>query len=371
MTALYVHFPFCVHLCNYCDFYKKKLKGVSEVEEFESRLQKDWTSVQELANSENKTTNQTIDTLYLGGGTPSLWDRGGAHFFNEFVSDNGLGLAPDCEFTLEADPGAWSDEGVFAWESIGVNRFSVGVQAFNDEFLKIMDRHHDRAEAEKTLKYFSEKGLSFSADLMIGLPYSVQKKRNILKELEKMLSYGPDHLSVYILKTRSNYPHNAALPDDAYIEEEYLKVSAYLRENGFEHYEVSNFARPGMKSRHNMKYWQAKDVHAIGPNATGFLATKTGAIRYQHKASSGPLTLEKLDQEALLLERVYLGLRTDQGLNLKNLLPNKVLGLERLARSWSKAKYLLKADIDHLVLSPRGYLMIDSLVDDLFKNDLI
>ena len=371
MSALYVHFPFCVHLCNYCDFYKQKLKSASSVAEFESRLQKDWSEVQKLASSENKTIEEKIDTLYLGGGTPSLWEREGALFFDSFLSANGIGLAPECEFTIEADPGAWSDEGISAWQSIGVNRFSVGVQAFDDEFLKVMDRRHDKGEAEKTLRYFKDRELSFSADLMLGLPYSQKKKRNVLEELDKMLSYGPDHLSVYILKTRSNYPHNEALPGDTYIENEYLKVSEFLRENGLNHYEVSNFARPGKRSRHNMKYWQAKDVHAIGPNATGFMRTQTGAVRYQHKVSSGPLTLEQLDQEALLLERVYLGLRTDQGLDLQRLLPNNAPALRELAGQWNRANYLLKADIDRLVLSPRGYLMIDSLVDDLFKRNLL
>lgn len=373
--SLYVHFPYCVHLCNYCDFYKKKLDGAASVKSFEDRLQSDWEKVVELAKSAGKEIGKEFDTIYLGGGTPSLWDKDGARFFRSMMSNNSLSLNSDGEFTLETDPGAWTENGLEEWRRAGANRFSLGIQAYDEDFLKIMDRHHDRGEAQKTLKYFKEIKANFSADLMLGLPYSRERKRNVIEELKRIMDFGPSHLSVYILKTRSNYPHNGALPDDSYISDEYLLVSEFLQERGLFHYEVSNFSKPGSKSKHNIKYWKATDVHALGPNATGFMRTSKGAVRYQHKPSGGSPTLEKLDHSALLLEEVYLGLRTDQGLDLEKLLLSKAPESRRelieLTFVWGKSGYLKENALNGLILSPRGYLMIDSIIDDLFKKNLL
>lgn len=372
--SLYVHFPYCVHLCNYCDFYKKKYDGPSDFKSFQERLQGDWDQALTLADQNGLEIGRDLETVYLGGGTPSLWDRDGARFFENFLKENRIRMTDNAEVTLEADPGAWTEKGIDEWQRVGVNRFSVGAQSYSDEFLRIMDRHHDKGEAQRTLKYFKERRLSFSVDLMLGLPYSLEKKRNIIKELEQLLEFRPEHLSVYILKTRSNYPHNEMLPDDEYIRDEYLAVSDFLRGSGFDHYEVSNFSKQGKESKHNLKYWEAQNVHAIGPNATGFMLTNNGAIRYQNKPSGGAPTLETLGPEELLLETVYLGLRTNRGINLMSkLAPNgpKVQELSDVIKNWSNSGHLEKDRLDHVILSPSGYLMIDSLIDDLFKKNLL
>lgn len=368
--SLYIHYPYCKHLCNYCDFYKKPLSEKVDYSVLEKGLEKNLRDVRNLAAAHGQKVEGALDTVYLGGGTPSLWGIEGARFLKDFLKEEGVFTGADCEFTIEADPGSWTEEGLAAWKETGANRFSVGVQSFNEEFLKIMDRAHDLDEVKKTLERFKKGGESFSADLMLGLPYSRKKKRNILKELKNILEYGPNHISVYILKTRANYPHNAALPEDEYIEEEYLKTSEFLKEQGFDHYEVSNFARPGSESKHNFKYWEAKTVHALGPNATGFMQVdKEKAFRYQHKPSGEGLTEERLGREELKLESVYLGLRTNKGLDLAKYFGSaKAKGL---IERWSSLGYLENLDEDRTTLNSKGYLMIDSMMDDLFVKGLL
>lgn len=300
-----------------------------------------------------------LETVYLGGGTPSLWGKNGAEFFKKLK----LSLLPEAEFTMEIDPGTWSDELLQSWKEIGLNRISIGTQSLDPEFLKIMDRVHGLEDSIRFLEKMKRDNWNYSLDFLLAIPFSREKKRNIRKELDLLLEHSPKHISLYILNARSKYPHIQHIPDDEYIRKEYLFVSEYLRSKGFHHYEVSNFALPGFESKHNMKYWEGRSVAALGPTGTGYLSLNSQeAVRYKWKVSNPEVEIEKLGEAELSLEETYLSLRTSTGWK-----PKKPDGkLLRTFESWEKKNYGTFRN-GRIVLSSEGFLMLDSLMDDLFR----
>ncbi|MGE3610781.1 MAG: coproporphyrinogen-III oxidase family protein [Bacteriovoracaceae bacterium] len=360
LFSLYLHVPFCKHLCNYCDFYKRKLDNApQQFEEFHQFLENSLIRHQKLLNDHGLTWGP-LETVYLGGGTPSLWGKEGANFFKKHLLSQGLDN--NAEFTMEVDPGTWTEEMIQSWKEIGLNRISVGTQSLDPNFLKIMDRVHSLEETVDFLKYLQKEDWNFSLDFLLGIPFSKEKKRDIKAELDLLLQHGPKHISLYILNARSKYPHIQNLPDDEYIREEYLFVSEYLKSKGFHHYEVSNFALPGFESRHNLKYWRGQSVMALGPTGTGYLALeKDRAIRYKWKVTSPEIEIENLTKKELDLEFTYLTLRTSDGWQA----PKEY---SCLMKSWIQQGYALE-ELGKIKLSSLGYLMLDSLMDDLFRLD--
>lgn len=368
ITSLYIHFPFCQHLCNYCDFYKNKLEDIAQVVEFESLLMGQ-IEFQKKFLSKNGKNLEPLETLYIGGGTPSLWKNRGISFLKSLFLSGELVLAKGCEFTIEVDPDAWTEEELDGWLSIGVNRFSIGSQAFSNKYIKLMDRTHALEDVVKTVKYFHDRKLNFSVDLMLGLPSS--EDRNIKEELDHLLSYNPNHLSVYILKARKNYPLARNLPIDEIIRDEYLNVSEILKERGYDHYEVSNFSRNSFKSKHNIKYWNYNSVAGLGPNATGLIVNKESAIRYQWKSTQVGMVEEVLSGTSLIIEKLFLGLRHKGNFSLNSLFTKKgdSQKLNNIFQQWMENGYLeTYSDVNNINLSSLGYLMCDSLIDDVFKK---
>jgi oxygen-independent coproporphyrinogen-3 oxidase len=357
VSSLYLHVPFCKHLCNYCDFYKKLYDPSSnQIEDFHQFLQASDLK-HELLLKEHHQSWGRLDTVYLGGGTPSLWGAAGADFFAENFLKKGL--ASNVEFTMEVDPGTWSVQMLEAWKKIGLNRISIGTQSLNPDFLKVLDRAHSVEESYDLLRYLQKENWNFSLDFLLGVPYSLEKKRVIRDELDGLLQYEPKHISLYILNARSKYPHIQQMPDDEYIREEYLFVSEYLKSKGFHHYEVSNFALPGYESRHNQKYWRGESVMAIGPTGTGYLKiSEDSAVRYKWKVTKAEYELEELSRKDLDLESTYLSLRTSDGWK-----PN--VGSDELIKIWVEKKYCEVNDAK-VKLTSLGYVMLDSLMNDLF-----
>ena len=368
VESLYLHFPYCQHLCNYCDFYKHKLESIEQINDFESLLLAQ-SKVHKQYLSQNGFSLSQLETLYIGGGTPTLWKLKGPEFLKQFFINNDITFKENYEFTIEVDPDTWTEEEIESWLKLGVNRFSIGSQAFSDKFIDIMDRTHALADVEKTIKYFSDRKLNYSVDLMLGLPFSEQ--RDIRSELNNLLRFNPDHLSVYILKARSKYPLIESIPDDDIIREEYLLVSKILRENDFEHYEVSNFAKDKKYSQHNLKYWNYDSVAAMGPNATGLLVKGENSLRYHWKSKAIGHVDEKIEGESLIIEKLFLNLRNFKGLKLAQVLPEhaNITEIEKkIFNLWKSKNYLSEnSRSDHIILNSLGYLMSDSLMDDLFK----
>lgn len=361
VSSLYLHVPFCMHLCNYCDFYKRKLvPGEEQFEDFHQFLLASHQRHEELLNSHGISWG-SLETVYLGGGTPSLWGSIGAEFFSRHFLKKGL--PSNAEFTMEIDPGTWTNELIESWQKIGLNRISIGTQSLNPTFLKIMDRVHSVEESLHFLSFLHRNNWNYSLDFILGIPYSQEKKRNIKEEIDRLLAYSPKHISLYILNARSKYPHVQAIPDDEYIREEYLFVSDYLKSQGFHHYEVSNFALPGFEAVHNQKYWRGESVMALGPTGTGYFAlAEDKAIRYKWKVTRPEVEIEELTLKELSLERTYLKLRTSDGWEA----PAK---LRCLMQSWKQQGHAIEEG-KLIKLTAVGYLMLDSLMDDLFRSGL-
>jgi oxygen-independent coproporphyrinogen III oxidase len=361
VSSLYLHVPFCRHLCNYCDFYKKKFDPQSDQLTNFHLFLNDSMKRHALLMQEHQVSWAPLETLYLGGGTPSLWGEQGARFFADLIRD--IPVKAEAEFTMEVDPGTWSAQMIYAWQEQGLNRISIGTQTLDPQFLKIMDRDHSREESFELLRFCQKEGWNFSLDFLLGLPFSQERKRQIKQELDLLLEFEPKHISLYILNARSKYPHVQSLPDDEYIREEYLFVSDYLRSQGFHHYEVSNFALPGYESKHNSKYWKSESVAALGPTGTGYFALKEAqGLRYKWKVSQAEVELENLRQEEIALESTYLQLRTSLGWR-----PDKMTTkLDLLFTSWKQLGYGDYA-AGRVQLNALGFLMLDSLMDDLFR----
>jgi oxygen-independent coproporphyrinogen-3 oxidase len=359
VSSLYLHVPFCKHLCNYCDFYKRKLEpGTKQFEDFHQFLADSMNHHEELLKT-HQFSWAPLDTIYLGGGTPSLWGAVGAKVFKALMPAK----LPDAEFTMEVDPGTWTQDMLDAWKELGLNRISIGTQTLDPVFLKIMDRVHSLDDSFKFLERMHQENWNYSLDFLLGIPYSKEKNRDIKKELDSLLAYAPKHISLYILNARSKYPLTQQMPDDEYIREEYLFVSDYLKSKGFHHYEVSNFALPGFEAKHNQKYWRGESVAALGPTGTGFLNLGNDqALRYKWKVSKAEAELENLTRAELELEETYLTLRTSEGW-APRIMTNKHVDL---FTKWHTAGYA-SAIGPKVKLTSSGFLMLDSLMDDLFR----
>lgn len=367
IDSLYLHFPFCKHLCNYCDFYKKVPKNrTEEISDFHRYFEEAYLEHQKLMEKYGYSW-VPLKTLYIGGGTPSLWGMEGKNFLKEFFEKYKLELAPDCEFTLEVNPGSWTDEILNQWELIGVNRYSLGIQSLDGQVIKNLDRVHTIDDVFETLEYFSQKNANFSVDFMMGLPFSKELNRNVIEELERVLKYHPKHFSVYILTVKNNYTHFENLPSEIWIEKEYKDVANFLSSKGYLHYEVSNFALLGFESKHNLNYWKSKTVAALGPSATGFLAEER--LRYKWKTKEAKMELENLEISEFKLEQLYMSIRAE-GLNLKKLIEENS-EWKTLSEKWVVSG-LAKIDVDkNLKLTSQGYLLLDSLMNDIFLAEIV
>ncbi|MCO4792907.1 MAG: coproporphyrinogen III oxidase family protein [Bacteriovoracaceae bacterium] len=366
IERLYIHFPFCRHLCNYCDFYKKVSTDSKDFNEFHHYLESSTT----VHNNFLKTKNSEIgdlSTLFIGGGTPSLWGETGADFLEKYFKKSGFGLKTNSEFTVEVNPGSWKEKDLLAWQSIGANRFSLGIQSYDQTFIKYLDRVHNFEDVVDTLGFFNDHQLNFSVDFMLGLPYSKEKKRDVIKELENVLMHNPSHISLYILTTKENYIHYNEIPSEDWIEDEYLKVSSFLKEKGFLHYEVSNFAKPGFESQHNLAYWNSESVAALGPSATGLINKEK--VRYKWKSQKPEIGIENLSDEEFKLEQFYMSLRTNEGVDISRFMNNEEInGLESLVSEWL-SKGLIETMKNHrLTLTSKGFLVMDSLLGQIFSR---
>lgn len=305
-----------------------------------------------------------LKTLYIGGGTPSLWGTEGKDFLEKFLKKNNIVLDKNCEFTLEVNPGAWNDEVLSAWQKLGANRFSLGVQSLNKEMITYLDRIHSIEDVHETLHYFNKHKLNFSVDFMLGLPFSDQLKRDVIGELEQALLYNPSHFSVYILTVKDNYRHYQNLPEEDWIEKEFLSVSDFLIQKGFQHYEVSNFTLPGKQSAHNLNYWKSHTVAALGPSATGFLSEDK--LRYKWLPQKPEMAFEQLNEEEFNLEKIYMSIRSQEGIRLQDFPPKLV----QLVQEWERKNLVVQKE-GIITLSSKGYLLLDSLMNDLFAMRLI
>lgn len=364
---LYAHVPFCARRCSYCDFSIAVRRNVP-VDEYVSAV------ATELSLRAANSTCAPLTTLYFGGGTPSRLGADGVARLMEAVREH-ITLAPDAEVTLEANPEDISAESVAAWRASGVNRLSIGIQSFDDRVLRWMHRVHDSSSAQRAVMIAREGGLEhFSLDLIFAVPDSLA--RDWTRDVDMMLDLGPDHLSLYGLTVEPHTPLGRwqargevqESSEDRY-ETEFLDAHNRLAAAGFEHYEVSNFAKPGHRARHNSAYWKGVPYLGVGPSAHGFdgkhrrwnVAAYAAWLSLLQRGTDPVGGTELLTADNRLAEQLYLGLRTRDGL--------AVSPAERLhAQPWLEAGWVEWTEHDTettLRCTPLGWLRLDALAADL------
>ena len=271
--ALYVHIPWCVQKCPYCDFNSHEARGgipEADSERYVAALIADLESALPLV------WGRRVGSVFFGGGTPSLLSGGALDELLTAIRTR-LPLAPDAEITLEANPGTVEAEKFAAFRAAGVNRLSLGIQSFNPAHLKALGRIHDDAEARRAVDIARAHFDNFNLDLMYALPG--QTLAEAIADLETALSFAPPHLSCYQLTLEPNTAFAAAppaLPESDLCADMQEAIEARLEQAGYAHYETSAFAQPGRQCRHNRNYWEFGDYLGIGAGAHGKLTLFDG-----------------------------------------------------------------------------------------------
>ncbi|AHI29023.1 radical SAM family heme chaperone HemW [Marinobacter similis] len=316
--SLYLHMPWCVRKCPYCDFNSHAVKHeIPEAAYLKALLE-------DLDQDLGFASGREIQTIFIGGGTPSLMTGEFYHtLFRELRAR--LNLAPDAEITLEANPGTLEEGRFEAFRSAGINRLSIGVQSFNGAHLQALGRIHDSHAAHRAIDAARQAGFdNFNVDLMHGLPD--QTPADAIADLQAALSHNPAHLSWYQLTLEPNtefYSRPPRLPDDDRLWEIYRRGGDFLRQQGFRDYEVSAWSRPGQASRHNLNYWTFGDYLALGAGAHGKISLADGSIRrywktrqpeaYLNRIGSRTAGTETIEVEDLPLEFLMNALRLTEG----------------------------------------------------------
>jgi len=338
--GIYIQVPFCQTKCTYCNFHTGVVSParfaayVSAVQiEIREYLQRFATAGATVPRS---LAAATVDTVYFGGGTPSLLDPARLSAILETI--RGTFSSAFSEVTLEADPETVDQPKAEAWAAAGINRISCGVQSFSDVELKAAGRMHRRADVYRAVPILRAAGVaSISFDLIAGLPH--QTPDTWQNSLDELIQLGPEHVSIYLLEVdeesrlgsellRGGTKYSAsAVPTDEQMAEFYDLARAQLSHAGYQQYEISNFAKPGFASQHNRKYWRREPYLGFGAGAHSFSGTQRwanahDAAAYVQAIASGKVPLEQLEDISAgqaLEEELFLGLRQLEGIDLARL----------------------------------------------------
>jgi len=372
--GIYIHIPFCLSKCPYCDFNSVVV---------DSDLAEDYVRslIKEIqAFSENQPESLSVETIYFGGGTPSILKPSqlGAILEKVFAC---FEVEPNAEISLEANPGTLSREKVKKLSKSGFNRVSLGVQSFVDEELKILGRAHNSKQAiisyEMLRQYFG----NLSLDLIFGVPgQNIETWRGNLKMAVKL---KPEHLSVYSLTIETGTPFYSlwkegkiSLPDEEKVRKMYVLSMDFIQAQGYSQYELSNFARKGFECQHNLRYWQGKEYAGFGAGAHSYFhGVRWGNVKkirnYVEACKKGASAIEfeeKLTPFQKVNEFILLGLRMMKGVNLKRLKEdlNFDLGEEKRDEisELVNGRFLIRGK-NHLRLSRKGILVADSVIQKL------
>lgn len=367
MAGIYLHIPFCKQACHYCNFHfttslLRKNELVSALLE-EMELQKDYLG------------GETVETIYFGGGTPSLLDTCDCRVLLEKLR-NIFPVSADAEITLEANPDDITKEKLAGWKETGINRLSIGIQSFFDEDLVWMNRAHTAAEAVNSLQLALENFQNITIDLIYGLPGLTNERWK--KNVDMAINLRIPHLSCYALTVEPKTPLKKLIGlgkvpdvDPGRQSEQFLLLMEWMEEAGYEHYEISNFAKPGFRSLHNSSYWQGKKYLGLGPSAHSYDLNSRqwnipNNLSYIDAVRKKTLAVEKeiLTPTQKINEYIMTSLRTMEGLDLK-MIGDRKPGMEKKIEKF-ESRGLLKNEGDHLVLTREGKLFADGIAGELF-----
>lgn len=368
MKSLYVHFPFCESKCHYCDFYSigRERTASSDPKTFEDALMRE-------AKTQSHHLDSQIDTIFFGGGTPSMTDPESMR----------RALAPlklerrvhaETEWTMEANPSSVDLKRLREYKVLGVNRISMGVQALRPDLLTMLGRVHSRDAAFSALDAIFEAGIkNVSVDLLCGVPK--QSSADVELAMEELTKYPITHLSCYLLTLPKTHRMFKDLPGESEQLEHLLTIDRFMRDKGFEHYEISNFAKPGHQAQHNLAYWTGKSYLALGPSAHSFdskenkrwknISNLHKYANFLNEEKSVIEWSETLTPEQRELEKWMLALRLAEGFP-KSWLDNSL--------RQNRANHLLEAGLLEEIpglepmkmrLTPRGFALSDQVISAL------
>jgi putative oxygen-independent coproporphyrinogen III oxidase len=367
--ALYIHIPWCVRKCPYCDFNSHAAGPTLPEEEYVDALLAD------LDTDLQHVHGRPLISIFFGGGTPSLFSDRALGRLLEGV-ERRVAFAPDIEITLEANPGTFEQAKFKGYRSLGINRLSIGVQSFQQDKLKALGRIHDGDEAIRAADMARAAGFdNFNLDLMHGLPE--QSIEDALFDLRTAISQGPTHLSWYQLTMEPNtvfWSQPPQLPEDDLLWDIQEAGQALLAAEGYTQYEVSAYARPGKQARHNLNYWTFGDFLGIGAGAHAKLSTPAGRIQRTWKTRLPKDYLDRskafqagervLEADELPFEYLMNVLRLTEGAPSELFGQRTGLPLQQLAEARREAEQrgLLQRDPARLVATPKGQLFLNDLL---------
>jgi len=373
MAGIYIHVPFCRKACHYCNFhFSVSLKSKND---FIAALLK------EMGLQQNYLQQEVITSIYLGGGTPSLLEED--ELQQIFKRLRALfTIAPDAEITLEANPDDISPVKLQAWKAVGINRLSIGIQSFFEQDLVWMNRAHNAVQARHCIVLAQEAGFgNLSIDLIYGTPVLTDEQWQ--ENVSTAIAFNIPHLSCYALTVEPGtalqkmiIQHKKEDTDTEKQARHFLLLMDWLQQADYEHYEISNFARPGSRSRHNSSYWAGKKYLGLGPSAHSF----NGSSRQWNIANNGlyiqsveknilPFEEEILTDTQRLNEYIMTSLRTQEGLDLNyTALTFGENARQQLQTNSSKfiATEKLQLNREALQLTKEGKLFADGIAADLF-----
>ncbi|HIB32981.1 MAG TPA: radical SAM family heme chaperone HemW [Candidatus Marinimicrobia bacterium] len=371
-AGIYIHVPFCTVRCMYCDFYTITYEKNS-IPQFLNAI------VSEIERCELDTLNWIIDTLFIGGGTPSLLDSKSIEVILKVLQKN-YDLSNIQEFTIEINPGESSLHQLRNFRGLGINRISIGVQSLEPELLKFLTRNHSIDDIYKTYNHARIAGFdNINFDLLYNIPGQTieQWKRN----LERIIMLDPAHISAYALIVEKGtelhqlvHDGKVSIPGDPDGTTWLSFTTKYLSDHGFSPYEISSFTQPGQECRHNLHYWRMEPCLAFGPSAHGFDGHRrwknvSSMQDYLDKIKNGesPVVFtEELNYKNILNEKVGFGIRMTEGVDLKKIQQPELsmlkLNLEKSEKMWPGC---IVKNNEHLKLSEKGILFADSIAVDL------
>jgi oxygen-independent coproporphyrinogen-3 oxidase len=362
LLGLYIHLPFCRVHCTYCPF------AVST----DIRLQDQYTDAL-LAEIDARSNRERIDSIFLGGGTPSRTSRENltrivAHLRERFDIEDGA------EFSIEANPEDVTADAVDFWRSLGMNRISIGVQSFHDDELRPLGRVHGRAQALEAVRIAVASGVRTSLDLILGLPR--QTAASFEQTLETAINTGAGHVSLYMLDleegtalARQVEDERVTLPDDDLVADLYTIAIERFAKAGLAQYEISNFARAGEECRHNLRYWRREQYLGFGIGAHSFLADRRFAnTRDIHRYIAGqrePEFTEVLGEGEVRRETIFLRLRQAEGIDYEDVVrlcgKEGITWMDRgLSDGW------LRRVGNRVAFTPSGFLLSNDYISQLF-----
>ncbi|NJB82828.1 radical SAM family heme chaperone HemW [Wenyingzhuangia aestuarii] len=372
MAGIYVHIPFCKKACHYCDFHFST--SLKQKQTFLEALEK------EIILRVDEFKNEIVETIYFGGGTPSILEAAELQKIIEIIRANYQVIAVP-EITLEANPDDLSDAKIIAFANTEINRLSIGVQSFGDKELQMMNRAHNAKEVLQCLQTATQYFKNITIDLMYGIPGLSNKewKQNI----KQALSFGVQHISSYALTVEEGTALHHFIKNKKYPElDENLAAAHFdllvseLAQAGFDHYEISNFGKPNFYSKHNTSYWLGKPYLGLGPSAHSFIGnTRSWNVannaKYIKSLAEGklPLIQEILSEKDRYNEYIMTGLRTIWGVSLPKIIKDfgeaTCVFLEKQIQPYIK-NGTLQLEENQLKTTQKGKFLADGIASDLF-----